>query len=777
MSEIIRMLPAVALRATTILPGMIVHFDLSREKSIKAVEEAMRQDQRIFLVTQRDENVEVPALEDVYEVGTIAVIKQLVKLPKGFVRLMVEGLMRGKLLSFEPREDMLEAELLECETPDLDSFTETSKEALMRNLKEEFAAYCQQSQKISRDLMVQILELDDLEKLTDRIAVNIPVTWKQRQQILNGILLSERYEELCVVLASEIEVMKIHADIQARVKEKIDKNQREYVLKEKIRLIHEELGDTNVESDIDLFKSQVEELEASEEIKDKLRNEIKRLEAVINNPSESGVIRGYIETCLSMPWDHMSEDNQDLKSARKILEEDHYGLEKVKERILEYLAVRILTKKGDAPILCLVGPPGTGKTSIAKSVARALDKAYVRISLGGVRDEAEILGHRKTYVAAMPGRIVQGLRQAKVKNPLMLLDELDKMSSDYRGETASAMLEVLDSEQNCRFVDHYIEMPIDLSEVLFIATANDAQNIPGPLRDRVEMIEISSYTENEKSHIAREHLVPKQMKINGLLRSQLKISAKAIDEIISGYTWEAGVRSLERQIGRICRKAALRIQEEHADRVSVTARNLQDFLGRKKYLPKPVNTKPEIGVVRGLAWTSVGGETLQIEVNIMPGKGEFRLTGQLGDVMKESAQAGISYIRSIADRYEIPQEFFGENDIHIHIPEGAVPKDGPSAGITMATAMLSAITRIPVRSDIAMTGEITLRGRVLPIGGLKEKMLAAKKAGVATVIVPKQNEPDAAEMEQEIKEGLEIVFAERMEEVLQHALVSEKDAD
>ena len=773
MSDLIIMLPAVALRGTTILPDMIVHFDVSRVRSVKAIEEAMLHDQKVFLITQKDIDVEEPTQADLYKIGTVAVIKQVVKLPKGMLRVLVEGLERAELLGFEPREDMLEAEVVTFDKENADPLSDNVKEAMLRNLKEIFGIYCQESQKISRELMMQILEIEDVEKLVDQISINLPVPYEERQKLLEAVELKERFETLSVMLNNEVEILKIRLEFQNQVKARIDKGQKEYILREQLKLIREELGEDNVQSEIEEFKAKTEKLRASKEVKDKLREEIRRFQNVIGNPSESAVIRGYIETLLGLPWDKMSRDNRDLKKARKILQEDHYGLEKVKERILEYLAVRTLTQKGDSPIICLVGPPGTGKTSIARSVAKALNKTYVRICLGGVRDEAEIRGHRRTYVGAMPGRIAQGLHQAGVKNPLMLLDEIDKVSSDYKGDTSSALLEVLDSEQNSKFSDHYVEIPIDLSEVLFIATANDVQRIPGPLLDRMELIEITSYTENEKEHIAREHLLPKQMKTNGILERQLTVSDKALSEIISGYTKEAGVRSLERKIGQICRKTALMIQEGGEKKVSVSIRNLEDFLGRKRYNVNLANPEPEVGIVRGLAWTSVGGDTLQIEVNVMPGRGEFRLTGQLGDVMKESAQAGISYIRSVAKTYGIREDFFKKHDIHIHIPEGAVPKDGPSAGITMATAMLSAITQTPVRADVAMTGEITLRGRVLPIGGLKEKLLAAKKAGIKTVLVPSKNKVHVQEMDAEITDGLDIRFMESMEQVLDIALVKE----
>ena len=774
MSELIRILPAIALRGTTILPDMIVHFDISRSRSIKAVEEAMLHDQKVFLVTQKDPDTEVPGLLDVYKIGTVATVKQVVKLPKGVLRILVEGEKRAELLGFEPNDEWLEAEIEGFDHLEEKPLTENEQEAMSRNLKELFTIYCRSGQKISQELAVQIMENESLERLVDQIAINLPIDYEQRQKLLEAVALTERYELLCTILANEVEIMEIRLELQSRIKERIDKNQKEYILREQLRLIREELGEDNVQSEIEGYRKAAAALKASKEVKEKINEEIRRFENVGGNPSEGAVIRGYIETLLGLPWDKTSRDNQNLAKAREILEADHYGLTKVKERILEYLAVRTLTKKGDSPILCLVGPPGTGKTSIARSVAKALNKKYVRISLGGVRDEAEIRGHRRTYVGAMPGRIVQSLHQAGVKNPLMLLDEIDKVSSDYKGDTASALLEVLDSEQNNKFTDHYVEIPVDLSEVLFIATANDVQTIPRPLLDRMELIEITSYTENEKQHIGREHLIPKQMKNNGIKESQLTITDEALEEIISGYTKEAGVRSLERQIGRICRRTARKLLEEKQGHVEVTKDNLEEFLDRRRFDYVKKNDKPEVGIVRGLAWTSVGGDTLQIEVNVMPGTGDFMLTGQLGDVMKESAQAGISYIRSIAGEYQIEENFFEKHDIHIHIPEGAVPKDGPSAGITMATAMISAILNVPVRADLAMTGEITLRGRVLPIGGLKEKLLAAKKAGITTVLVPEKNRLDVDEMDHEITDGLTICFVNNMKEVLDRALLEEE---
>ena len=770
MNNLIKAMPAIALRGTTILPEMIVHFDISRRKSIKAVEEAMTQDQKIFLITQRDPQVEMPGFQDLYKIGTIAEIKQVVKMPKDMLRVLVEGVERAELMELEENLPYLEAEVAGFELEE-ENLPVNLQEAMIRTIKELFMTYCQENQKISKELAGQILDIQEVGRLVDQICINIPLGYEQRQHLLEAISLNERYELLGVILSNEIEILRFRADFQNKVKERIDKHQKEYILREQMKLIREELGEDDTVSEADHFLQQAEELKASKEIKEKICKEIRRFKNLGYNNSESSVSRGYIETLLKLPWDKASRDNHNLNRAREVLEADHYGLEKVKERVLEFLAVRTLTKKGSSPILCLVGPPGTGKTSIARSVARALNKKYVRVCLGGVRDEAEIRGHRRTYVGAMPGRIASGLIQAGVKNPLMLLDEIDKVSSDYKGDTSSALLEVLDAEQNNKFADHYVELPIDLSEVLFIATANDPQSIPRPLMDRMEVIEISSYTANEKEHIAREHLIPKQILANGLKENQLTITDEALNKIISGYTKEAGVRNLERKFGEICRKTARRILQDKEKHVEVTEDNLEEFLGKSRYSYQRVNEKDEVGIVRGLAWTSVGGDTLQIEVNRMPGKGELLLTGQLGDVMKESAQAGISYIRSVAGQYGIDSEFFKKNDLHIHIPEGAVPKDGPSAGITMATAMLSAITGKPVRANMAMTGEITLRGRVLPIGGLKEKLLAAKTAGITNILVPAQNRPDVEEIDAEITEGLRIVYVESMAEVLKEALV------
>ncbi len=770
MTQPIEILPAIALRGTTILPDMIVHFDISREKSIKAVEAAMVKDQRVFLITQKDPETENPGIPDLYQVGTVAFVKQVVKLPQDVLRVLVEGYDRAELLSLEQEKPFLKAEIAVLEPEDERKYNPTMIEAMMRSLRELFQQYSTESNRLTKDQIAQIMESGSIEELLSQISVNLSVNYQSRQKILEAVTLEERYEIIAATMTNEIQVMKISHDLQRRLKVRVDKNQRDYILREQMKLIREELGEESTSDTADEYMKQLEELPASQEVKDKIVKEIKRFRSMNSAVAESSVLSTYIETMLSLPWDRRSEDSEDLKEAWKILEEGHYGMKEVKERIMEFLSVRKLTSGGKSPILCLVGPPGTGKTSIARSVAEALHKKYVRICLGGIRDEAEIRGHRKTYVGAMPGRITVALQQAGVSNPLILLDEIDKTSSDYKGDTSSALLEVLDPEQNSHFNDHYIEVPQDLSEVLFIATANDMQEIPRPLLDRMEVIEISGYTENEKEHIAKEHLIPKQLEVNGIPRGTLTIQAGALRKIINLYTKEAGVRGLERKLGQICRKAAREIMEEGKQKVSVTGKNLEKYLGKARYNYLMANKKDEVGIARGLAWTQVGGDTLQIEVNVMPGKGELVLTGQLGDVMKESAQAGISYIRSVADRYDVAPEFFQEHDIHVHIPEGAVPKDGPSAGITMATAMLSAIIGREVRADVAMTGEITLRGRVLPIGGLKEKLLAAKYAKIRQVLVPKENKPDIQEMDQEILDGLKISFVDNMNEVLHEAL-------
>ena len=772
MRDEIRMLPAVALRGITILPGMIAHFDISREVSIKAVERAMKDGDSIFLVTQKDTNKENPEIEDLQSIGVIAEIKQVVRLQNDIIRVMIEGEQRAEVYEIaQDQQDYLKARVIAYIEEDEKHLPAQAEEAMVMSVQETFAKYSAVQGRIGKEVIRQVQETTDLSKLLDYVGNNLPVSYDKKQKILDAIAITERYEVLLAMLLQQIEVLAIKSDFQKKVQERVEKHQKEYVLREQMALIREELGETNTDSDAQEYEKKLEELQASDEVKKRIKKEIQRFRGIAGNSSESTVSRGYIETLLELPWDKTSVDNQDLTHAQEILDEDHYGLEKVKERVIEFLAVRNLTGKGESPILCLVGPPGTGKTSIARSIARALDKKYVRISLGGVRDEAEIRGHRRTYVGALPGRIVSGLRTAGVKNPLMLLDEIDKMSSDYKGDTASALLEVLDAEQNSKFRDHYVELPVDLSEVLFIASANSLSDIPGPLRDRMEIIEVSSYTENEKLHIAKDHLIAKQLKKNGVNEKQLKISDKALREVIAFYTREAGVRGLERRLGEICRKAARRIYEGETEKIRVSGNNLEEFLGKPKYREDKKNKKDEIGIVRGLAWTSVGGVTLEIEVNVLPGKGELVLTGKLGDVMKESARAGISYIRSISSDYGIDPEFFTKHDIHVHIPEGAVPKDGPSAGITMALAILSAITERPVRADIAMTGEITIRGRVLPIGGLKEKLLAAKNAGMKTVCIPKDNERDLSELSEEITEGMEILPIDHMNQLIKAAFV------
>ena len=770
MDNEIKSLPMVALRGMTIMPEMVVHFDVSRERSIAAVQEAMVEEQKIFLTAQKSIDTENPGMGDVYEVGTVGTIKQIIKLPKHIVRVLVAGETRGRLKEIEYQDPYLRAKVEVIDEADLMIPDDPGAEAMERGLKDILVEYAAKNGKMSKESVAQLLDIKGVKKLVDEIAANIPLYYTDQQEILEETDFQKRYERLCFKLVNEVQIMDIKEEIQRKVKERVDKHQREYILREQLKLIREELGEDRTSDAAEEYKAKLEKLEASDEVKEKIAKEIDRFKSMSGSAAESSVLGTYIETLLSLPWDHRSQDSNDLKEAWKILEEGHYGLKDVKERIMEFLSVRKLTSGGKTPILCLVGPPGTGKTSIAKSVAEALHKKYVRICLGGVRDEAEIRGHRKTYVGAMPGRITAALQQAGVSNPLMLLDEIDKTSSDYRGDVSSALLEVLDPEQNMRFNDHYVEISQDLSEVLFIATANDMQEIPRPLLDRMEVIEISGYTENEKEHIAKEHLIPKQMEINGIQRNQLSIQTPALRKIINQYTKEAGVRSLERKIGQICRKAAREIMENGKEKVTVNTRNLETFLGRSKYSYMMANKKDEVGIARGLAWTQVGGDTLQIEVNVMPGKGELVLTGQLGDVMKESAQAGISYIRSVANEYGIAPEFFQEHDIHVHIPEGAVPKDGPSAGITMATAMLSAVIQKKVRADIAMTGEITLRGRVLPIGGLKEKLLAAKYAKIKEVLVPGENKGDIQDMDPEILEGLKISYVDNMTDVIHEAL-------
>ncbi len=768
MSEEQLTLPVIALRGMTILPGMVVHFDVSREKSVNALERAMVLDQKIFLITQKNPEEEDPSLDDLYQMGVIAQIKQLIKLPNNIIRVLVEGQERAILENFAEDERLLLGEI-SLPAPETEP-EDTVKEAMLRIIRDLLMRYSSVNTKLNKETIRLLAETQDLGYLLDQIANNMPLPYEKKQRLLEAADLTERYEEIAVILNNEIEVFRIRREFQEEVKKKIDKNQKEYILREQMKLIRKELGEDDALSDADRYLESLSKLKADKEVKEKIKKEIERFRSMSANNSEAAVARTYIETLLEMPWNKASKDKKNIDEAERILNEDHYGLEKVKERILEFLAVRAWNEKGDSPIICLAGPPGTGKTSIAKSVAKALGKEYVRISLGGVRDEAEIRGHRRTYVGAMPGRIAAGLKNAGVKNPLMLLDEIDKVSSDYKGDTSAALLEVLDSEQNSKFRDHYIEIPLDLSQVLFITTANSIQDIPRPLLDRMEVIEVTSYTENEKVHIAKEHLIDKQRKKHGLTEEQLSFSNKAVEKMIHSYTREAGVRSLERKIGEICRKAVRELMKEKNGKIRITEGNLKKYLGKELYVFDVANEADEVGIVRGLAWTSVGGDTLQIEVNVMPGKGDIKLTGKLGDVMKESAQAGISYIRSVAGKYGLAKDYFEKHDIHIHIPEGAVPKDGPSAGITMATAMLSAMTKRLVRADVAMTGEITLRGRVLPIGGLKEKILAAKMANVKTVLVPEKNRRDIAEISQEILRGIEIVYVDTMEQVLARAM-------
>lgn len=769
-------MPVVAIKGITMLPGMLIHFDIHKDSSIRAINMALQEGRQVLVVTQKNSVGEEPNIEELYRMGTVSTIKQMIKMPGNQIRVLATGIHRGYLEELVSTDPYLEGNVSFPVEVNADSLSPAEQRAMLRELKDMLEAYIKSNEKIGKDIVRQMMNVDTVDGLINQLAIGIPMTVTSKQKILDAVHILDRFEAIMVILANEVEILQIKKDLQTKVKAKVDKNQKDYILREQLKVIREELGEGNTGEDFSELYDKLEKLKATKEIKAKIKKEIDRYRSVMGSSAESVVARGYVETLLALPWEHSSKDNLDITRAERILNKEHYGLDKVKERILEFLAVRALNEKGQSPIICLVGPPGTGKTSIAKSVATALNKEYVRICLGGVRDEAEIRGHRRTYVGAMPGRLIQALKTAKVKNPLMLLDEIDKVSSDYKGDTSSALLEVLDPEQNKNFVDHYVELPVDLSEVLFICTANSVQTIPRPLLDRMELIEVSSYTENEKLHIAKDHLLPKQLEKNGLTKQELKISADGLKELINGYTREAGVRSLERKIGELCRKAAKEVlkarqQGEESITIKVSKKNLGKYLGKRKYRLKKANETAEIGIVRGLAWTEVGGDTLQIEVNSMAGKGTLQLTGKLGDVMKESAQIALSFVRSISQQADVPAEYFEKHDFHLHVPEGAVPKDGPSAGITMATALYSMITNTPVRADVAMTGEISLRGKVLPIGGLKEKLLAAKQAGIKLVLIPKDNENDLEEISEEIISGMEIFSVSQMSEVLEYALV------
>jgi len=780
-------LPVIALRSMTVLPDMVIHFDISRKKSIQAVEEALALDEKVLLLTQKDTQIENPAPGDIYKTGTVAVIKQVIKLPNKLVRIQVEGLNKAYAVEITDSGNCLMA-AADIEEMFINKPDEVTNRAIILGMRELIRQYGAANSRSSKEMLKYWLELDDARELLLKICADFPMDYTDRQALLEMDDIIEIYEYIAGMFIELTNAYKIKEELAIKVKEKVDKNQKEYIIREQLNVLNQELGEDQYSESEELDK-QIEELDAGDDIKAKLHKEVKRLKSLSKGSSEVNVERTYIENCLALPWNKKSQDNNDIINARAVLDADHYGMKDVKDRIIEYLAVRNITSVSDAPILCLVGPPGTGKTSIARSVAAALNKKYIRVCLGGVRDEAEIRGHRKTYVGAMPGRIIEGLKQAKTSNPLMLLDEIDKISNDYRSDTASALLEVLDGEQNQHFVDHYIELPVDLSDVLFIATANDLSTVSRPLLDRMEIIEVQGYTLNEKMHIAKEHLVKKQIAKNGLMTSMLKISDGALKRIIYAYTKEAGVRELERQIAKICRKAVTRLYEEGVYTpdgsrntevkkcIRVTDKNLFEYLGKEKYRPDKANKHPEVGVVRGLAWTSVGGETLEIEVNVMAGSSELKLTGNMGDVMKESAMIAYSLVRSLTmnGKYKVDSEFYDKHNIHLHIPEGAVPKDGPSAGITMTTAMLSAVTQIPVRADVAMTGEVTLRGRVLPIGGLKEKLLAARMAGMKVVLVPEENRSDVEELDEEITQGVTIKYVENIKQVLKEALVLQEN--
>lgn len=766
-------IPLIPLRGTVILPGVLTHIDLNRKKSVAALENASKNGNRLFLVAQRQIDTENPQMEDLYQMGCIASIKQVITLQNKILRVFVQGESRGRLLSIDPAQNkflLAEAEVQFLQRND--KIEKEEEQARIRILKELMAQYLMFQPNVPQIVPVTMTESFNLSELIQVCMNHFPFYYQIRQEFLEEYEEDKLYEVLIKHLSEEVNVLRIQTELKTKLKKKMDKHQKDYMLREQLQLIKKELGEDEDISDAEGFAAELQNLDANDSVKEKIQKEIKRFKGVSASSSESAVQRAYIETLLELPWNKATKDNKDIRHAEKILNRDHYGLQKVKERILEFLAVRSLTKEGESPIICLVGPPGTGKTSIVKSVAQALEKEYVRICLGGVRDEAEIRGHRRTYVGAMPGRIAMALKDAGVNNPLILLDEIDKLNSDYKGDPSSALLEVLDAKQNYAFRDHYVEIPLDLSNVLFLATANSVSDIPRPLLDRMEIIELYSYTQQEKYQIAKCHLWKKALKNHGLTSRNISITQNGLNDLIARYTREAGVRELERKIGELCRKVAMQVVKGEKATVRITEKNLEQYLGKPKYSLDKKNEQDAVGIVRGLAWTAVGGDTLQIEVNIMPGKGSIELTGRLGDVMKESAATGISYIRSVAQQYKISPDFFKKKDIHIHIPEGAVPKDGPSAGITMATAVLSAITEIPVFANLAMTGEITLRGRVLPIGGVKEKILAAKIAGITKVIIPGENEGDVVALEPEITEGMEVVYVANMEEVIKTAFVT-----
>ena len=770
-------LPLIPLRGLAIFPYMILNFDIGREMSLKALDQAMLEDELVFLTSQIEAEIDEPTTEDFYHVGTICKVKQVIKLPGDTVRVLVEGVSRGKVKEIDEEDGYFKAVVEEIIYDQENEEVDIEVEAFVRNVFDAFEEYINIGNRVSPEILVSLGEIENVDRFIDTIASNIYLKAEQKQEILEEFDIVKRLELLYKILLEEIDILKIEKKITLRVKKQMNKVQKEYYLKEQLRAIQKELGeDEDLTSEVEEYKEKLKKIKAPKETKEKIEKEINKFSRTSPQSPDSSVSRTYLDTIFSLPWNKETRDKLDLKNAKEILDEQHYGLEKVKDRILEYLAIRKLSKSLKGPIVCLVGPPGVGKTSIAKSIAEALGKKFVRISLGGVRDEAEIRGHRRTYVGSIPGRIINGIKEAQTKNPVFLLDEIDKMAADYKGDPSSAMLEVLDPEQNKTFVDHYLEVPFDLSKILFVTTANSLSTIPGPLLDRMEIIEVSGYIEEEKLNIAQKYLLPKQTKENGLKEGFVTIEESAMRDIINYYTREAGVRTLERTIGKVCRKIAKKFVEDSSlESVLVTSKDLEVYLGRDKYIHDLAGTKPEVGVVTGLAWTSVGGVTLPVEVNVLKGKGQIVLTGSLGDVMKESARTGISYIRSISDKFDIDQDFYKTEDIHIHCPEGATPKDGPSAGVTMATAVISALTKIPVRCDVAMTGEITLRGRVMVVGGVKEKVLAAHRAGIKKVLIPRECDAQLDEIPENVKEKLEIVLIDHMDQVLEHALVKDGD--